>query len=331
VEVPMRTKNMLETVSKAGIMRVVEPRSYPLDKITAVHDQEYVTFIRDVNVTPIVDSEFAISRAASVAYPFTFPYSPTGISRHKSTSIVAQMGRYCFDLATPITKETYHAAYKSVEIALTGADILVDEKKDVVYGLCRPPGHHAMRAMCGGYSYFNNAAIAAAHLLSLKQLDGKGRVAILDVDFHHGNGTQDLFYDTDSVLYVSIHHSPDGAYPYFSGFDDECGTGKGDGFNVNLPLPSGTSEAEYTETLKKALDAIRKYGPDYLIVSLGFDTFCEDPISSFRLGEEYYGTMASLIAGLQVPSLIVTEGGYTVDKLGTLLLNFVKGWYKKEE
>jgi len=326
--VPLRTKNMMETLAHAGIANIVEPQSYPIEKFTAVHDQEYVDFIRNVNNVPIVDAEFAVSHAAPVAYPFTFPYV-ANISRCKSNSIVAQMGRYCFDLATPITKETYHAAYKSAEIALTGADLLITDKKGIVCAVCRPPGHHAMKAMCGGYSYFNNAAMAAVHLQSLSRHEEKStpkKVAILDVDFHHGNGTQELFYDSNTVLYVSIHHTPDGAYPYYSGFDDERGTGQGEGFNINFPLPSGTTESQYTETLKEALEAIKAFGPEFLVVSLGFDTFCEDPISSFKLGEDYYRHMAAMISAIRIPSLIVTEGGYTVDKLGSLLLNFLQGW-----
>lgn len=322
---------MVETVSKAGLVGVVEPKSYPIEKISAVHDQDYINFIRDVNITPIVDAEFTVRNAAPIAYPFTFPYT-TGISAKKSTSIVAQMGRYCFDLATPITKETYEAAYKSVEIALTGAD-LVAENKDVAVSVCRPPGHHALRAMSGGYCYFNNAAVAAVHLQNLQggheEKASPAKVAILDVDFHHGNGTQEIFYEDNTVLYVSIHHTPDGAYPYFTGFEDERGSGRGEGYNVNYPLPSGTTESEYSEILAQALDVIKKFEPQYLIISLGFDTFSEDPISSFKLGETYYTKMAEQISSLSLPTLLLTEGGYSVEKLGTLLANFILGWKRR--
>jgi acetoin utilization deacetylase AcuC-like enzyme len=331
VEKPIRTQNILASLkavdsSRNGFsVQLREPQTYPQSHIEAIHDSDYLHFLKTVNSTPVNDAEFVERTPAEVAYPFTFPYV-SGISKKQSTSIVAQMGRYCFDTATPITASTWPAAVKAVDCVLTGADALLEEGQRVAYALCRPPGHHAHRAIAGGYCYLNNAAIAAHYLLQSLPSGEKGKVAILDVDFHHGNGTQDIFYDTDAVLFVSLHHTPDGAYPYFSGFEDECGRGQGEGFNVNFPLPSATDEQLYTSTLQQALEKIRGYGPAYLLVSLGFDTFKDDPISSFKLGEEYYTQMGSLIGALHLPTLIISEGGYAIEKLGTLAVNFVSGF-----
>jgi acetoin utilization deacetylase AcuC-like enzyme len=170
------------------------------------------------------------------------------------------------------------------------------------------------------YCYLNNAAIAAVYL------SPAGRIAILDVDYHHGNGTQSIFYDTDQILYVSIHADPAGAYPYYSGHANERGEGKGVGFNVNLPLPSSATDEQYAQALEQALSAVRDFAPVYLIVSLGLDTYRDDPICDFRLSSEFFGSMAGRIAALDVPSLIALEGGYNIEEVGHLAVNFVRGW-----
>jgi acetoin utilization deacetylase AcuC-like enzyme len=327
VETPERTRVIIQKLLESGQVEVVEPRAYPIEPILAVHDADYVDFIKTVNSTPIDDPEIPEGKPAPVAYPFTFPYVRPGLSKHRSRSIIAQMGRYVFDLSTPINSDTYPAAYKSVEVALTGADMIANKEHKLVYSLCRPPGHHAQRNLAGGFCFFNNAAIAVQYLLGHPTAPAK-RVAILDLDFHHGNGTQDIFYETDKVLFVSLHHTPHGAYPYFSGFEDETGAGQGEGFNINYPLEAGTDEDTYTATLNTACDEVAKYGADYLIVSLGFDTFCEDLISNFKLTEPYYETMAAVVSARLpgLPALIIGEGGYKVDKLGALALNFLRGW-----
>jgi acetoin utilization deacetylase AcuC-like enzyme len=220
-------------------------------------------------------------------------------------------GYWCFDTATPIVAGTYEAARAAVDVALTAAEAVL-AGEPAVYGLCRPPGHHAASALLGGYCYFNNAAIAAAWMAA----QGSGPVGILDVDFHHGNGTQQIFYARADVAYASLHADPRGTYPYFSGHADEIGTGPGRGWNRNLALPPGTGVTAYEAALGTALEwlAERTAGP--LVVSLGVDTHERDPIGSFRLDTESYGALGARVAGLGRPLLILQEGGYYLPALG---------------
>jgi acetoin utilization deacetylase AcuC-like enzyme len=315
-EVPERTQQIVQELRAVDMGPIVEPRSYPLECITAVHDKDYLEYLRTALQTPLTDPE-SDGQPATVLFPSMWPYSDRWPVRART--VMAQVGYYCFDTYTPIVAGTCEAALLSAECALTGADLL-REGEPAAFALCRPPGHHAMHRMCGGYCYLNNAAIAAEYL-SLA-----GPVAILDVDYHHGNGTQSIFYDTDRVLYVSIHADPEKAYPYYSGYADERGEGKGLGFNLNLPLPSGTADEQYSQTLEQALTAVRDFAPAYLIVSLGFDTCRDDPICDFQLSPEFFGHMAKRIAALDVSSLIVAEGGYNVERLGYLVVDFLRGW-----
>jgi acetoin utilization deacetylase AcuC-like enzyme len=315
-EVPERTRQIVRELRAAGIGPIIEPRSYPLECITAIHDGNYLNYLRTALQTPLTDPE-SNGQPTTILFPSMWPYSDRW-PVHART-VMAKVGYYCFDTYTPIVAGTYEAAILSAECALTGADLLREGQR-VAFALCRPPGHHAMRHMCGGYCYLNNAAIAAEYLSPV------GRIAILDVDYHHGNGTQSIFYDTDRVLYVSIHADPENAYPYYSGYADERGEGKGFGFNVNLPLPAGTADERYSQALERALAAVRDFTPAYLIVSLGFDTCRDDPICDLQLKPEFFGQMAKRIAALDVPSLIVAEGGYNVESVGHLAVNFLQGW-----
>jgi len=315
-EVPDRTRQVVQELHAAGIGLIVEPRSYSLERITAVHDGDYLEYLRTALQMPLMDPE-SDGQPAALLLPSIWPYSDRWPLR--APTVMAQVGAYCFDTYTPIVVGTYEAAILSAECALTGADLLKEGKR-AVFALCRPPGHHAMRNKCGGYCYLNNAAIAAPYL------SPAGRIAILDVDYHHGNGTQSIFYDTDRVLYVSIHANPESAYPYYSGYADEQGEGEGFGFNVNLPLPAGTTNEQYSQALERALSAVLDFAPVYLIVSLGFDTCRDDPICNFRLSPEFFTHMAGRIAALNIPSLIVLEGGYNVEMLRCLAVNFLRGW-----
>ncbi|WP_455774165.1 histone deacetylase family protein, partial [Burkholderia stabilis] len=190
------------------------------------------------------------------------------------------------------------------------------------FALCRPPGHHAGREYMGGYCYLNNAAIAAQHGIA----QGAARVAVLDVDFHHGNGTQDIFYERADVLFASIHGEPHVSYPYFSGYADERGAGAGEGFNLNLPLPKGTQWDTYATALGHAADAIVAHAPDLLVVSLGVDTFEHDPISHFRLRSPDYLRIGEALARLNLPTLFVMEGGYMVEEIGINAVNVLLGF-----
>jgi acetoin utilization deacetylase AcuC-like enzyme len=221
------------------------------------------------------------------------------------------MGWYAFDASTPIVEGSWDAALAAARSAITAA-ALVSEGEAAVYALCRPPGHHAGRGSYGGYCFLNNAALAAQALRDA----GERRVAVLDVDYHHGNGTQDIFWERDDVLFVSLHGTPDTEYPWFLGYADERGAGRGEGYTLNLPLPRGSGWDAYGAALAAALDAIRAFRPGALVVSLGVDTFEADPISAFRLAREHYPLMGSMIAGLGLPTVLVQEGGYAVEAIG---------------
>jgi acetoin utilization deacetylase AcuC-like enzyme len=222
------------------------------------------------------------------------------------------------DTYTPIASKTYEAARSAVDVTLTGAKYLLGGEQ-IVYALCRPPGHHAEYKTMGGYCYFNNAAIAANYLSK------HGGVAILDIDFHHGNGTQQIFYYRPDILYVSLHADPHEKFPYSSGFANEQGAGEGFGFNRNYPLPLGTTNEQYLGVLLKALRDVQTFNPKFLIVSAGFDTYEKDPIGGFKLTIPFYQTIGKEIANLHLPTIIVQEGGYYIEDLGRIALSFLKG------
>jgi acetoin utilization deacetylase AcuC-like enzyme len=190
------------------------------------------------------------------------------------------------------------------------------------FALCRPPGHHAHAATMGGYCYINNAAVASQAFVDR----GAGRVAVLDVDYHHGNGTQSIFYDRSDVLVVNIHGDPQQEYPYFLGHADETGSGAGEGFNFNLPLRWGTGFTQWQEALEAGCQRVARYAPDVLVVSLGVDTYKDDPISQFKLDSPDYLRIGARIAKLGLPTLFVMEGGYAVEAIGVNVANTLEGF-----
>ncbi|KAI9363953.1 acetylpolyamine aminohydrolase protein [Zopfochytrium polystomum] len=235
---------------------------------------------------------------------------------------MGQPGYFCFDLTGVIAEGTYVAAYDAAQVALTAADILVNEKENAVFALCRPPGHHASRDLFGGYCFFNNAAIAVRYLIDVKKV---GKVAILDIDYHHGNGTQDIFENCENPLFVSIHGQPD--YPYYTGSSNETGKGAGLGFTRNIPLALGTRDEEYLLSLRDALsNTIQPFEPDVLVVSLGVDTYVEDNVGNFMLTSDCFIDIGRMIASVQKPTLFVMEGGYDVATLGKNVTNVLKGF-----
>lgn len=231
--------------------------------------------------------------------------------RREPATIDGRLGFWSFDTSSAFVAGTWDAIKASYDIALTGAD-LVAGGEAAAFALCRPPGHHAGRTFMGGYCFINNAAAAAQRLLDR----GAKRVAILDVDYHHGNGTQDIFYDRFDVLVVNVHADPVYEYPHFIGYADETGRGAGEGYNLNLPLPLGTEWMSYQGALQTAVERIRCYGPDAVVVSLGVDTFENDPISSFKLKTADFPRLGAAISGLEKPTLFVMEGGYAVADIG---------------
>jgi acetoin utilization deacetylase AcuC-like enzyme len=234
--------------------------------------------------------------------------------------IDARLGLHSFDASSPIAQGTWEGAYWSAQTALTALDAVLAGDRAAL-ALCRPPGHHCGPDYLGGYCYLNNAAIAAEAAAAAGR-----RVAILDIDYHHGNGTQDIFYARGDLLFVSIHADPKMDYPYYWGHADETGEGDGEGATLNLPLPRGTDLASYLPALEAAMARIAAFAPDLLVISYGADTFVDDPISHFRLQTADYRAIARRIAGLGLPTLVVMEGGYAVDALGANVASFLEGY-----
>lgn len=286
---------------------LITPEEHPVSRLEALHG--FVGFLRDAAAT--LDDD-------AIIYPDVFPIRRK-VNRPDHQPALA--GYYCFDTGTPISRHTFEAAKSSADCALTAADLLPQE--GLIYALCRPPGHHAEREVFGGYCYFNNPALAAHALAE------HGRVAVLDIDYHHGNGTQDIFYASSRVLTLSIHGDPAVTYPYFSGFADERGEGEGLGYNLNYPLAPGAGIDTYLETLDEALSAIKRFDPQFLVVAAGFDTFRGDPAGSFNLATHHYPVIASRIAQLGLPSLIVQEGGYRTQTLGRNAVAFLRAFGKE--
>ncbi len=289
---------------------VSESADHGLAPVLAVHHKDYIAFLQRAY------GEWQQAGRSGDAFPYVFP-----IRRRRAldlSRIDGQLGRYAFDCGTPIAEHTWQAAYWSAQTALSGmADVLAGARTSVA--LCRPPGHHAGRDYMGGYCYLNSAGIAAQMAIE----SGAARVAILDVDYHHGNGTQDIFYERGDVLTISLHADPATDYPFYWGHADETGEGAGRGLNRNLPMPRGTGWDTYRGALESALETVMDFAPDVLVVPFGADTFRGDPISHFEIDTPEYSDMGTLIAQSGLPCLIVTEGGYNIDYLGENILSFV--------
>ncbi|HKX57295.1 MAG TPA: histone deacetylase family protein, partial [Xanthomonadales bacterium] len=235
-------------------------------------------------------------------------------------SAVGQAGFHMLDTGCPISAETWNSALASAHTAVQGAALLLDEE-DSAYALCRPPGHHAGRDFAAGFCYLNNSAIAAQELVA-----EFGRVAILDIDVHHGNGTQDIFYRRSDVLTVSLHADPERFYPFFWGHAAERGAGEGLGYNLNIPLPRGTGDKDYLAELDRALLRIESFAPGALVVALGLDAHESDPFQGLAISTEGFSKIAARIASLELPTLLVQEGGYLSADLGANLQSFLDGF-----
>jgi acetoin utilization deacetylase AcuC-like enzyme/GNAT superfamily N-acetyltransferase len=312
VERPVRVKAIKDTLSETGLFESMFPRHFGEEYILAVHDSDFVTYLKAV--CQKLESKGPV-------YPYVFPIRRP---EKRPRDLAVRAGYYCIDTFTPLDRNAYDAARSSVDVALTAAEqILLG--KTMVYALCRPPGHHAERRVFGGFCYFNNAAIAAQFLSRY------GHIAIIDIDFHHCNGTQNIFYSRRDVLTISLHGHPNVAYPYFSGFADETGEGEGRGFNFNFPLPENAGAELYLDTLAKALRHIEKFSPMFLVVSLGFDDMKGDPTGSFGLKSDTYKEIGKRLARLNLPTLIVQEGGYNLRNLKTGAKAFFNGFAESVE
>ena len=284
------------------------PKAIPLELITRIHDERLITLYKTAA------EELPPGRTI---HPSVFPKrsQSRGDPRH-----LAGAGYFCFDSGTPLASTTWDAAAWSAACAAEAAELVGAGEARLAYGLCRPPGHHASRDLFGGYCYFNNAALAA------RVLRRRGTVALLDIDFHHGNGTQSLFYRDNRVLFASIHGDPREFYPYFSGYSEETGEGRGRGFTLNYPLPRGCDLQGYLEVLEEGvLPALRAFAPSYLVISAGFDTYRDDPIGAFELDTPDYHALGERLGQLGLPTVAIQEGGYCVDRLGDNVVTFLRG------
>lgn len=297
----------------AAIGSTEAARDLGMDPLRQVHSPAYLDFLQTAH-----DGWLEAGRVGD-AFPYTFPV--VGRRPLKLTRIDALLGQHGFDTSTPIGPGTWDAAYWSAQTVLSATEAIVTEG-GAAFAFCRPPGHHAGADYFGGYSYLANAAIAAEEA----RANGVTRVAILDVDYHHGNGTQDIFYSRSDVVFASIHAEPGTDYPFYWGHADEIGEDEGEGRTLNLPLPRGTNWDVYAPALDRALDWIAQQQVEMLIVSYGADTHEADPISHFKLKTADYDRMARRIASLGLPTLIVMEGGYAVEALGANVAAFLGGF-----
>ena len=312
-EMPRRADTVIARVREAQLGEVVGPRPHGLDPTLRVHDRALVDFLSTAW------EEWQKVAPGTQPQPMSWP--ARSMRQKEPRSVTGRLAYYALDACTPITATSWQAAATAVDVALTGAGLVADGAR-AAFSLCRPPGHHATRDNFGGYCVLNNAAIAGQYLRD----QGAAKVAILDVDYHHGNGTQAIFYDRADVLFASLHGDPADEYPYFLGYADETGQGEGEGFNRNYPLPRGTTWDEYGPALEDAAARIKLFAPDALVISLGVDTFEKDPISRFKLRHDDYARIGECIAGIGAPTLFVMEGGYAVDEIGVNAVNVLKGF-----
>ena len=318
-ESPQRLEYVLKELAKRplGEMRLPGPMDHAL--LRRIHDPLYLDFLAGAWEEWIA---MAPGNAELDVLPSIWPVRGF---RHDapSSNFTARLGRFSFDSGTPLTQGTWPAALAGAACAVEAARAVSGSgNTKVAMALTRPPGHHAGSDFFGGYCFLNNAALAAQALRDA----GADRVAILDIDYHHGNGTQTIFYDRSDVMTVSIHGDPTTEYPFYLGYADEIGVGAGEGYNLNIPLAAGTDYSTWNTALQKGLSAIRGYGANALVVSLGVDTFEGDPISKFKLSSDDFLNVGKSIASARLPTVFVMEGGYAVDDLGKNVVNVLAGF-----
>jgi acetoin utilization deacetylase AcuC-like enzyme len=317
-EHPGRAEAIRAALAAEDRFEFVAPDEFGIGPIEAVHDPGLVAFLATAWIEYQRDKGSTHDVVPDV---FAVPALREGMGPARPPKPIAmQLGWWCFETTTPLTETTYEAARSSVDVALTAATIAASGD-GIAYGLCRPPGHHAARSTYGGYCFFNNAAVVAHHLVTTTGT----KIAVLDLDYHHGNGTQQIFYDRDDVLFVSLHGDPERAYPYLTGFADETGTGAGRGSNLNMPLPAGTDDDHYVPHVEEACDRIAGFRPSFVVVSLGVDTFHRDPISDLALTADGFERCGRVVAELGLPTVVLQEGGYADDDLGENVRRWLVG------
>jgi acetoin utilization deacetylase AcuC-like enzyme len=313
VEIPERVEQVKRRIEDRKIGPLLAPQSFGDEAILRVHDDAFLRFM-----TGAYEAWHGKYGTDADAVPAVWPVR--GLRVLRDGDIEKQLGAYCFDKATPIVKGTWSAAREAVNIALSAANAVHNGERGA-FALTRPPGHHASGDVYGGYCYLNNVAVAAQWLR-----DQGRRPAILDVDYHHGNGTQTVFYRRDDVFFVSIHADPSFAFPLFLGYADEKGEGAGEGKNMNCPLPRQTAWPDYADVLSRALAAVANFGADVLLISLGLDTFEGDPMCRFKIRTEDYLRMGEAIGRAGLPCVFVFEGGYNTEQLGVNAVNVLEGF-----
>jgi acetoin utilization deacetylase AcuC-like enzyme/GNAT superfamily N-acetyltransferase len=309
VESPVRIQSILKEIRRTEFFYDVSPGYFAERNITDVHNPKYVDYFKKV---------CAGLESGKSVYPYVFPVRNAA---RPPRELSVRAGYYCIDTFTPLNRNAFLAAKRAVECALTAAKKILEGAR-LAYALVRPPGHHAERNAFGGFCYFNSAAIAAHYLSSF------GKVAVLDIDYHHGNGTQDIFYNRSDVLTVSIHGHPNFTYPYFSGFEEERGSGVGEGYNINIPLPEHIDGMRYREVLKKALRLVMRFNPNFLVIAMGLDTAKGDPTGTWNLTKEDFEENGKILGALGIASIIVQEGGYDTRVLGVNARKFFTGLWK---
>lgn len=312
-ECPERVDHIIDRVKTVDLGPIEAPQEFGREPLLRVHDADFLYFLE----TALKEWKEAGFEGEAIATCWPARRMVQKIPNH----IDGKLGYYALATETSISEGTWEAARASANVALSAAKKLQDGAP-AAFALCRPPGHHAAIDMYGGYCFLNNAAIAAQWFRD----QGAGQVAILDVDFHHGNGTQDIFYSRNDVFFASLHGDPKEAFPHFLGYEDETGAGKGEGFNANYPMAPGTPFSLWGEALEDALKRIDVFGPEVLVVSLGVDTFEQDPISFFKLTSQDFMRYGEMIAGLKRPTLFVMEGGYAVAEIGVNAVNVLQGF-----
>jgi acetoin utilization deacetylase AcuC-like enzyme len=316
-EVPARADFVRRELEARKLGPVESPPAFGDETIARIHSRRYLDFLEGawsewVALDPAnaerdaIPSYWPIRSFRSDVLPASFP---------------ARLGLFSYDAGSPLTAGTWQAARSGADCAMAAAQALLQGERSA-FALTRPPGHHAGVDFFGGYCFLNNAAIAAQHLRDA----GLEKVAILDIDYHHGNGTQAIFYGRADVFFASVHGDPHTEYPYYLGYAAERGEGAGEGFNLNLPLRKGTGFAAWREAMQSALQAIAKFGPQALVVSLGMDTFEGDPISGFTLQSADYLRVGEDLAAAKLPTAFVFEGGYAVDEVGINAVNVLEGF-----
>jgi acetoin utilization deacetylase AcuC-like enzyme len=314
-----RMDRILNALQQTDWTEILEPKDFGLDPICAVHDKDYVDFLAsswtEWLATGAEDQRSSpVDKSTLLPATFALRRSP-----QKPTSLLGRAGYYIMDLSACIVEGTYAAALASANCSLSAAEAIANGER-VAFALCRPPGHHAGKDYAGGYCFINNAAVAA-HWLS-----ARGNVALLDVDYHCGNGTQDIFYDRADVLTISIHADPHFEYPYYAGYAEETGTGAGLGFHKNFPLEKGTDNARYLSALEEALGLIQNFAPKYLVVSAGMDIYAADPLGKIKITTDGIKEIGKRISAFDLPTVIVMEGGYNNEALGRNIVAFLSAF-----